>query len=61
MMETATMTPEPQRLQALERANAVRLARAALKRRIAEGEVTAAEVIRAMPLGSTAAGRSASC
>ena len=39
------MTPEPQRLRALERANAVRLARAELKRRIAEGEASAAEVI----------------
>ena len=49
MMETATMTPEPQRLRALERANEVRLARAELKRRIAEGEVSAAEVILACP------------
>ena len=49
MMETATMTPEPQRLRALERANAVRLARAELKRRIAEGEISAAEVILACP------------
>jgi hypothetical protein len=49
MMETATMTPEPQRLRALERANAVRLARAELKRRIAEGELSAAEVIIACP------------
>ena len=32
------MTPEPQRLRALERANEVRLARAELKRRIADGE-----------------------
>ena len=43
------MTPDPQRLRALERANEVRLARAALKRRIAEGEVTAAAVIRDCP------------
>ena len=49
MMETATMTPEPQRLRALERANEVRLARAELKRRIAEGEVSAADVIIANP------------
>lgn len=34
-----------QRLQALERANRVRTARAGLKRRIAAGELTAAEVI----------------
>ena len=45
MSETATMTPAPQRLRALERANAVRLARAELKRRIAEGEASAAEII----------------
>jgi hypothetical protein len=45
MSETATMTPEPQRLRALERANAVRLARAELKRRIADGEASAAEII----------------
>jgi hypothetical protein len=45
MSETATMTPAPQRMRALERANAVRLARAELKRRIAEGEAAAADVI----------------
>jgi hypothetical protein len=45
MSETVIMTAEPQRLRALERANAVRLARAELKRRIAEGEASAAEVI----------------
>ena len=45
MSETATLSPAPQRLRALERANAVRLARAELKRRIAEGEASAAEVI----------------
>jgi hypothetical protein len=49
MMETATMTPEPQRLRALERANEVRLARAELKRRIADGDVSAAQVILANP------------
>jgi hypothetical protein len=36
-------------LKALEHANAVRLARAELKRRIADGEVTAAEVIVGCP------------
>jgi len=35
----------PQHMQALERANAVRLARAELKRRVAIGEITAADVI----------------
>lgn len=49
MTQTATMAPEPQRLRALERANQVRLARAELKRRIAEGRVSAAEVILACP------------
>ncbi len=49
MMETPTMTPEPQRLRALGRANEVRLARAELKRRIADGDVSAAEVILACP------------
>jgi hypothetical protein len=41
--------PHPQHLQALQRANAVRLARAELKRRVAEGEITAAEVILSSP------------
>jgi hypothetical protein len=36
----------PQHLQALARANRVRLARAAIKRSIAGGETTAAEVLR---------------
>lgn len=40
---------EPQRLRALEQANQVRLARAELKRRIAEGEVSVAEVILGCP------------
>lgn len=48
-MQTTRMTPEPQRLRALERANEVRLARADLKRRIAYGEASAAEVILACP------------
>jgi hypothetical protein len=49
MMETAETPQEPQRLRALVQANAVRLARAELKRRIAEGEVTAAEIILTCP------------
>ena len=49
MMDTAETPQEPQRLRALEQANAVRLARAELKRRIAEGEVTAAEIILTCP------------
>jgi hypothetical protein len=42
-------TPGPQRLRALERANEIRLARACLKRRIALGEVAAADVLLAPP------------
>ncbi len=49
MPQTAKTPSEPQRLRALEHANAVRLARAELKRRIAEGDVSAAEVILACP------------
>jgi hypothetical protein len=41
--------PHPQHLRALQRANAVRLARADLKRRVAIGEISAAEVIMAAP------------
>ena len=40
---------DPQRLRALERANEIRLARAELKRLIAEGEVSAAEVLIDVP------------
>lgn len=43
------MTTDPQRLRALERANVIRLARAELKRRIAYGEVSAADVILEPP------------
>ncbi len=49
---TATATFAPARLQymrALERANEVRLARAELKRRVAFGEIDAAEVILYCP------------
>jgi hypothetical protein len=49
MTFTATMTTGPQRMQALERANAVRLRRAELKRRIAHGQTSAAEVILDLP------------
>lgn len=45
----ATMAPGPQHLRALERANAVRLARADLKRRVADGELAAAQVILGAP------------
>lgn len=46
---TATAVPAPQHMQALARANRVRLARAELKRSIARGEVEAAEVVRDCP------------
>jgi hypothetical protein len=49
MEQTATRSPEPQRLRALERANEVRLARASLKRSIALGHVSAAEVVLICP------------
>jgi len=49
MTHIATMSQEPQRLRALERANQVRLARAKLKRRIAEGKVPAASIILDSP------------
>lgn len=49
MPEITQLPTEPQRLRALEHANAIRLARAELKRRIAEGQVSAAEVILECP------------
>jgi hypothetical protein len=49
MNADAGIAPGPQHLQALQRANAVRLARAELKRRIAEGDVSAADVILLSP------------
>jgi hypothetical protein len=50
MNATATMTPgRPQHMQALQRANEVRLARAELKRRVNEGEITVGEVVLQCP------------
>ncbi len=47
---TATIAPAPpQHMQALQRANEVRLARAELKRRIAEGSTSIGEVILSCP------------
>jgi len=46
---TAPAVSAPQHMQALARANRVRLARAELKRSIARGEVEAAEVVRDCP------------
>jgi hypothetical protein len=49
MITTAPTRTEPQRLRALEQANAIRLARAELKRRIAIGDVSAAQIILECP------------
>ena len=49
MNAEARMTPGPQHMQALQRANAVRLARAELKRRVADGDLSAADVILDSP------------
>jgi hypothetical protein len=49
MTQAAMTSPAPQHLRALERANAVRLARAALKRAVASGEVNAADVLLQTP------------
>ena len=46
---TASAIQPPQHMQALARANRVRLARAELKRSIARGDVEAADVIRDCP------------
>jgi len=46
---TASAVDVPQHMQALARANRVRLARAALKRTIARGEAEVADVIRDSP------------
>jgi len=45
----ATIAPAPQHMRALARANEVRLARAELKRRIAKGETTVADVVLGSP------------
>jgi hypothetical protein len=49
MNATATIAPAPQHMQALQRANKVRLARAELKRQVAAGEISASEVILECP------------
>ena len=46
---TAAVMQAPQHMQALARANRVRLARAELKRSIARGDVDAADVVRDCP------------
>jgi hypothetical protein len=47
--ETVTADSGPQHMLALEQANRVRLARAALKRKVATGELDAAEVVLSCP------------
>lgn len=50
MGETATLQPaQNQHLRALEYANRVRLARAELKRRVGDGELSAADVVLECP------------
>ncbi len=49
MDASVTVVRGPQYMRALERANEVRLARAELKRRVADGELPVAEVILASP------------
>ena len=48
-MTTVSRSQAPQHMQALARANRVRLARAELKRSIARGDVEASEVVRECP------------
>jgi hypothetical protein len=49
MNADATITRAPQHLRALARANEVRLARASLKKRVADGEISVADVILSTP------------
>lgn len=49
MNADATITRAPQHLRALARANEVRLARAGLKRRVSDGEISVADVILSTP------------
>ena len=49
MTASATIARAPQHLQALERANQVRLARAELKRQVAAGQLDAAEIVLECP------------
>jgi hypothetical protein len=48
-MEATATAPAPQHMRALAQANRVRLARAELKRLIAEGEVSVADVVLSCP------------
>jgi hypothetical protein len=50
MTAAATISPAPQHMRALARANEVRLARAELKRSVSDGELSAATVILDCPM-----------
>jgi hypothetical protein len=48
-MDASATAPGPQHMRALELANRVRLARAELKRQVADGEVSVAEIVLDCP------------
>ena len=48
-MEATATAPAPQHMRALAQANRVRLARAELKRQVAEGETTVGEIVLECP------------
>ena len=48
-MDATATAPAPQHMRALAQANRVRLARAELKRQVAEGETTVAEIVLSCP------------
>ena len=48
-MEATATAPAPQHMRALAQANRVRLARAELKRQVAEGEATVADIVLRCP------------
>ena len=48
-MDATATAPAPQHMRALARANRVRLARAELKRQVADGELTVADVVLGCP------------
>src|SRR3954454_5653914 len=48
-MNASATAPAPQLMRALEQANRVRLARAELKRQVADGELTVADIVLSCP------------
>src|ERR671919_2535663 len=48
-MDATATAPSPQHMRALAQANRVRLARAELKRQVAEGETTVGDIVLACP------------